>query len=189
MTSRPFTPYPRLASEEAKTRFVSLFVSMMQGEHSAGQELDIHSQTGHLSYLSTMLSYEDITDCWGSIKQSLSHDIAVKENALNVFCDILSLAMAPTNPSIKFIAEKIKNKEIKGESAAWIAANMIRTVQTPTQKTIQELTNLLKDSSVQENRDLKATVAMSLTEMIYKACVDETSSSYNYPSRVYGKFC
>ena len=189
MTSRPATPYPSLSSEEAKTRFVRQFVSMKERERSTEQE-DIHSQTGHLSYLSTMLSYEDINDCWSRIKQRISHEpLAVKENALNVFCDILSLAMAPTNPSIKFIVEKIKNNQIKGESAAWIAANMIRSVQTPTEKTIQELTNLLKDSTVQRHRDLKATVAMSLTEMIYKACVDETSSSYNYPSRVYGKFC
>ena len=190
LTSRPATPYPSLGSEEAKTRFVSEFVSMKERDNSDPQDADIHSQTGHLSYLSTMMSYQDITDCWSRIQQRISHEsLAVKEDALNVFADILSLAMGPTNPSIKFIAEKIQNKQIKGESAAWIAANMIRSVQTPTEKTIQELTNLLKDSSVQRNRDLKATVAMSLTEMIYKACVDETSSSYNYPSRVYGKFC
>lgn len=190
MTSHPTTPYPRLGSEEAKTRFVSQFVSMKERDNNDPEEADIHSTTGHLSYLSTMLSYEDINDCWSRIQQRISHEpLAVKEDALNVFADILSLAMGPTNPSIKFIAEKIKNKQIKGESAAWIAANVIRSVQTPTEKTIQELINLLKDSSVQRNRDLKATVAMSLTEMIYKACVDETSSSYNYPKRVYGKFC
>ena len=189
LTSRPATPYPSLSSEQAKTKFVSLFVSMMEDVHSGHHEEDIHSQTGQLSYLSTMLSYEDIKDCWSRIQQRLSHDIAVKENALSVFCDILSLGMAPTNPSIKFIIEKIQNKQIKGESAAWVAANMIRSVQTPTEKTIQELTNFLVDCSSQQSRDLTATVAMSLTELIYKACVDETSSSYNYPSQVYGKFC
>ena len=45
---------------------------MMEDVHSGHHEGDIHSQTGQLSYLSTMLSYEDIKECWGRIQQRLS---------------------------------------------------------------------------------------------------------------------
>ena len=190
MTSAPLNPFPSLSQGEAKQRFITKFVSMIElskRSESAHAQKDVASQTSDLSYLSSMLSYQDILDCWSRIHQQLRSSLALKETAINVFCDIL--AMAPSNPSIKFIAEKIKNKQIKGESAAWIAANIMRSVKTPTEQTIQELNNLLKHSTVQQNRDLRATVSMSLTEMIYRACIDETSSRYNYPTKMYGKFC
>merc|ERR1712131_143769 len=30
---------------------------------------------------------------------------------------------------------------------------------------------------------------MTLTELVHKACIDETSAEFNFPSQVYGRFC
>merc|ERR1719394_1922615 len=190
LTSTPLNPFPSLSQEEAKQRFVDIFVSLMdvsKKSESSHARQDVASQTTHLSYLSSMLNYQDILHCWTKIHQRLRSSLALKESAINVFCDIL--AMSPSNPSIKFIIEKIEKKQIKGEAAAWIAANVMRSVKTPTEETLHELTNLLKHSTVQQSRNLRATVSMSLTEMIYRACIDETSSLFNYPTKMYGQFC
>merc|ERR1712142_1055640 len=96
----------------AKQRFVDIFVSLMEvskKSESSHSQQDVASQTTHLSYLSSMLSYQDILHCWSEIHQKLRSSLALKESAINVFCDIL--AMSPSNPSIKFIIEKIKNRQ------------------------------------------------------------------------------
>merc|ERR1712048_854948 len=67
--------------------------------------------------------------------------------------------------------------------------NMIRSVRTPTEEVIQELTNLLKHQRIQECKLLRSTISMTLTQMVYKACVDETSSVFDLPTSVYGEFC
>merc|ERR1712227_615820 len=117
----------------------------------------------------------------------LVSSISYKQSALNIFCDVLS--MTATNPSVKFVIEKLKSKQLQGESGAWIVANMIRSIRTPTEEVIEELTELLKHESIQEDRILSATVAMTLTELVHKACVDETTSQFNFPTKVYGQFC
>ena len=195
LTSAPVNPYPRIGSEsEAKDKFVDTFVRMVevskQSPESSSKHEDVVNQAAHLSLWISGMSYDDINDCWSRAHSKLSHEISslqYLETSLNVFCDILS--MASTNPSVKFISEKLKNGQLKGESGAWIAANMIRSVRTPTEEVIQELTSLLKHDNIQKDRTLRATIALTLTEMIHKACVDETTSQFNFPTKVYGKFC
>ena len=193
MTSVPVSLYPKLGSEtEAKDKFVNTFVRMVQvskqSPESSSRHEDVVNQAAQLSLWVSSLSYDDLTDCWSRAHTKLSHSsLQYLENSLNMFCDILS--MASTNPSIKFITEKLENGQLKGESGAWIAANMIRSVRTPTEEVLEELSSLLMHESIQKDRTLKATVALSLTELIYKACIDETSLEFNFPTRVYGKFC
>ena len=193
LTSAPVSLYPKLGSEtEAKDKFVNTFVRMVQvskhSPESSSKHEDVVNQAAQLSLWVSSLSYDDITDCWSRAHTKLSHSsLQYLETSLNMFCDILS--MASTNPSVKFITEKLKNGQLKGESGAWIAANMIRSVRTPTEGVLEELTSLLMHESIQKDRTLRATVALSLTELIYKACIDETSMEFNFPTRVYGNFC
>ena len=193
MTSVPVSLYPKLGSEtEAKDKFINTFVRMVQvskqSPESSSRHEDVVNQAAQLSLWVSSLSYDDITDCWSRAHTKLSHSsLQYLENSLNMFCDILS--MASTNPSVKFITEKLKNGQLRGESGAWIAANMIRSVRTPTEEALEELTRLMIHDSIQNDRTMRATVSLSLTELIYKACIDETSMEFNFPTRVYGKFC
>ena len=192
MTSAPISPYPILSSEEeAKNKFVEEFVKMIQDSRksteSSSSHEDVVNQASHLAWFVSSLSYEDINDCWSRAQSKLVSSISYKQSALNIFCDVLS--MTATNPSVKFVVEKLKSKQLQGESAAWIAANLIRSIRTPTEEVIQELTDLLKHESIQEDRTMSATIAMTLTELVHKACVDETTSKFNFPTRVYGQFC
>ena len=192
MTSAPISPYPILSSEEeAKNKFVEEFVKMIEDSRksteSRSSHEDVVNQASHLAWFVSSLSYEDINDCWTKAQTKLVSSISYKQSALNIFCDVLS--MTATNPSVKFVIEKLKSKQLQGESGAWIVANMIRSIRTPTEEVIEELTELLKHESIQEDRILSATVAMTLTELVHKACVDETTSQFNFPTKVYGQFC
>ena len=192
LKSAPINLYPSHgSSEEAKNTFVEAFVKMIeiskQSPESTVRQEDVVNQSASLSLFASSMSYEDIKDVWSRSHERLKASLQYKETALNVFCDILS--MASTNPSVKFISEKIKKEHLKGDSAAWIAANMIRAVRTPTEEVIEELTDLLKHENVQQQRALRATIAMTLTELVHKACIDETSAEFNFPSQVYGRFC
>ena len=121
MTSVPVSLYPKLGSEtEAKDKFVNTFVRMVQISkqfpESDSRHEDVVNQAAQLSLWVSSLSYDDITDCWSRIHTKLtegsstlgSHSsLMYLETSLNMFCDILS--MASTNPSVKFISEKLKN--------------------------------------------------------------------------------
>merc|ERR1712131_518722 len=192
LKSAPINLYPSHgSSEEAKNTFVEAFVKMIeiskQSPESTVRQEDVVNQSASLSLFASSMSYEDIKHVWSRSHERLKASLQYKETALNVFFDILS--MASTNPSVKFISEKIKKEHLKGDSAAWIAANMIRAVRTPTEEVIEELTDFLKHENVQQQRALRATIAMTLTEFVHKACIDETSAEFNFPSQVYGRFC
>eukprot|EP00092_Neocalanus_flemingeri_P009183 GFUD01009884.1.p1 GENE.GFUD01009884.1~~GFUD01009884.1.p1 ORF type:complete len:1721 (+),score=446.76 GFUD01009884.1:69-5231(+) len=192
MTSAHKSLYPNsLDAEKSKQLFVDTFVKFVdvskQSPESSHAVQDVSGQVLDLTRLALTFSYADIKALWTMINANLHHDLAHKQSAQHVFMDLLSIAA--TNPCVKYVSESIKKQFITGETAAWIVANMIKSVKTPSEEVIQELTNLLKHSSVQTVKSLKATVAMSLTELVYKACIDETSSVFDYPARIFGKFC
>ena len=190
MTSAPVSPYPG-HTEEAKEKFVQTFIKMLEiskkSPESSSKHGDVLNHAANLALIASSFSYDDINECWGKCQSKITSSLYQKETALNVFCDILS--MSATNPIVKFISEKLKNGKLEGETGSWIAANMIRSVRTPTEEVIQELTSLLKHQRIQECKLLRSTISMTLTQMVYKACVDETSSVFDFPTSVYGEFC
>ena len=177
--------------ETIKHVFVDTFITFVelskQSPESSHAGKDVNEKVLIMTKLVLSFSYADIQEVWSMIKENIHYDLAHKENAEHVFIDLLSIA--GTNPCVKYICEMVKNQVIIGEPAAWIVANMIKSVKTPTEELIQELTNLLKHSTVQSVNTLKATVAMSLSELVHRACIDETSSVYNYPVGIFGQFC
>merc|ERR1719430_952461 len=159
--------------------FVKFFEVSKQSPESSHAVEDVSGKVLRMTKLAITFSVEDIKEVWIMIKQKINHNIAYQEDAEQVFLDILSIVA--TNPCVRYISNIVKAEGIVGEQAAWIVANMIKSVKTPTEELIEELTNLLKHSVVQSSDSLKATVAMSLTELVHKACIDETSSVHDYP--------
>merc|ERR1712227_1141386 len=192
MTSAPVSPYPRPENnQEAKEKFVQTFIQMLElskkSPESSSRHGDVLNQAANLALIASTFSYDDLNDCWSKCQSQLVSSLYQKQTALNVFCDVLS--MSATNPSVKFISEKLKNGQLEGETGSWIAANMIRSVRTPTEQVIQELTSLLQNQRIQGCKLLRSTISMTLTQMVHKACVDETSSVFDFPTSVYGQFC
>ena len=192
MTSTSTSLYPApLDKTKTKQVFIETFVTFVkiskQSPESSHAVEDVAEKVMIMTKLALTFSYSDIQEVWSLIKENIHHDIAHKESAEHVFLDLLSIAA--TNPCVKYISEIVKNQVIVGEPAVWIVANMIKSIKTPTEELIQELTNLLKHSVVQSSNTLKATVAMSLTELVHKACIDETGSVYDFPTGVFGQFC
>ena len=181
------------SSDKSKRRevFVETFVKFVevskQSPESSHAVEDASGKVLRMTKLATTFSFDDIKEVWTMIKQKINHNIAYQEDAEQVYLDILSIAA--TNPCVRYISDIVKAEGIVGEQAAWIVANMIKSVKTPTEELIEELTHLLKHSVVQSSDSLKATVAMSLTELVHKACIDETSSVHDYPVGLYGQLC
>ena len=76
-----------------------------------------------------------------------------------------------------------------GEQGAWIVANAIRAVKTPTEELLTFLVALLKAQWVQGDEQLLPTVAYGLTNLVHKACIHKTTPLYDYPVGTYGRFC
>ena len=140
-----------------------------------------------MTKLALTFSIDDIKEVWTMIIQKINPNIAYKQNAEHVFLDILSIVA--TNPCVKYVSDIVKKEGVVGEQAAWIVANMIKSVKTPTEELIAELTNLLKHSVVQSSKALKATIAMYRSDLVHKACIDETSSVHDYPTGIFGQLC
>merc|ERR1712235_151153 len=104
LKSAPINLYPSHgSSEEAKNTFVEAFVKMIeiskQSPESTVRQEDVVNQSASLSLFASSMSYEDIKDVWSRSHERLKASLQYKETALNVFCDILS--MASTNPRVK----------------------------------------------------------------------------------------
>ena len=56
----------------------------------------------------------------------------------------MMLSICATNPCVKYIIEAVKEDKLAGESGAWILSNTIRSVKTPTEELLKELTDLVK---------------------------------------------
>merc|ERR1719312_2127547 len=185
-TRNGFLPYP----SDGKAVFVETFLKFVElakkSPESSPAAEDATQNVLKMTDLALIFSIEDIKEVWTNIVKNINHNIAYKQNAELVYLDILSIVA--TNPCVKYISDIVKNERVVGEQAAWIVANMIKSVKTPTEALIEELTELLKHPVVQSSEALRATVAMSLTALVHKACVDETSSVHDYP-KIFGPLC
>ena len=105
----------------------------------------------------------------------------IKEQGHQTFLDLLSICA--TNPCLKYIIEAAKEDKLTGESGAWILSNAIRSVKTPTEELLKELTDLVK--AIEHNTKMQSALILSLSNLVYKACIDPSSSVYNYPVKTY----
>merc|ERR1711970_977693 len=99
-------------------------------------------------------------DLWTKIEARVPAEIRAHHH--HAFLDLVS--MTATNPCMAFIIEHVKAGRITNEAGAWIVANAIRNIKTPT-------------------------VALTLTQRIHEACIHETTAVEDFPVKIYGRFC
>jgi len=185
-TRNGFLPYPSDGKEVFVETFLKFVELAKKSPESSPAAEDATQNVLKMTDLALIFSIDDINEVWTNIVKNINHNIAYKQNAELVYLDILSIVA--TNPCVRYISDIVKNERVVGEQAAWIVANMIKSAKTPTEALIEELTDLLKHPVVQSSEALRATVAMSLTELVHKACIDETSSVHDYP-KIFGPLC
>ena len=185
MSSSPVHALPRsLSKNEIKDEIVSAIEDLVKDTKRIKKNLDedVAGVSTVITRGMVLLDYVQLKDIERSLE---SHqDSKLMKNA---FIDLL--AVTATNPCIKLLKEKVISGEISGETGSWVMAGALRAIRTPTGEVIKELTELLENHRVQESRGMESAIALSLSQLVHKACVNEETSKNEFPTKMYGKFC
>ena len=190
LVSAPFTLLPNVKTmEENKEMLVHAFLRIMENAEKSPESSQSKEDVSGLVVMFTRalvrLGLQDIKALWTKIEALLPED--TREQANHSFLDLASIA--GSNPAISYIIEAVKSNQVTGENRVWIVSNAIRSVKTPTEQLLKELVNLLQHRIVQDDHQLSSAVALTLSHLVYKACISRDSSVYSYPVQAYGKFC
>merc|ERR1711922_114272 len=164
LTSSPLTFYPRTQSErELKTIAIELFSKIVEES-------------------------EKMTETSRSEKDLVGKD-KFESFIEKAFYDLV--AITGTNPSQMLINDKIRSGEVTKDTPYWslIISTSLRQIRTPTELLLKKLVRTMKSPVVQEDRVLRASYVLGLTNLVHRACINEKSSTREFPSQVYGKFC
>merc|ERR1719494_1473556 len=77
---------------------------------------------------------------------------------------------------------------MSSQGGAWIVANAIRNIKTPTVELMNELIAVFKLIHGQSHPHMTA-IALTLSQRIHEACIHETTSVNDFPAKIYGRFC
>ncbi|KAI9565713.1 vitellogenin fused with superoxide dismutase [Daphnia sinensis] len=119
-----------------------------------------------------------VSQVWENKEWSTSNQIVVD-----------ALMLTGTNPSLMLVREYILKGKIAGEQAVQAISALVPVVQTPTKELLTSLMEFLKSEVVQSHRQLKITTALSLSRLVYQACVNTTHGLNMFPKLVMGEFC
>jgi len=100
-----------------------------------------------------------------------------------------ALMLCGTNPSLMIVRDWILKGRLQGEQAVQAIAMLPATVKTPTKQLLINLIELMKSEVVASDRDLKFATALSVSRLVYQACINSTVSSNLFPKLVMGEFC
>ena len=147
--------------------------------------LSVVAQTGM-----RQLSYEGLRSLEKLVESKVGGAGQERKSIIEkLFYDLVS--SASTNPSIMLIKDKVMSGDMIKEPASWswIISNAFRNIQTPTEELLGELVQLLKSRQINENRIIRASYILGLTELVNKACVNHVTMKTEYPYKMYGQMC
>lgn len=131
--------------------------------------------------------------------EELYHQLADKSQteedqiARNIFLDCV--AIAGTNPNIKFLIDLVAKKQETGESAAQIVQSFSHYIRTPTQELIKYYYEQLIETTVPAKSQtlqmdpVKSASLLAFGNLLFDACVDTRVMYSRYPVAQYGEFC
>lgn len=174
-----------------KKRITTLMHEVIQDMvKPAGKEGIAEKETlGKISTISKILRHMSYTDV-----EELYHKLATKHETLedqtyrSMYLDCV--AIAGTNPNIKFLIDLIQKKEIVGERASQVLMSLPMYIRTPTKELLNEYFNLLKSDVLRsEHKQVRTTAVLSFSTILYEACMHTKIRNSRYPIALYGKFC
>lgn len=178
-----------LKTSGMKNRVEALMTEIVEDITTDKQSM---AQAETLSKISTVakilrfLNYEDVEQLYNKLadKRQTEED----QTSRNVLLD--AIAIAGTNPNIKFLADLIKKKQLTGEHAAQIIMTFPMYVRTPTQELLKEIFDLTDSSAVESDKDqVKTSAILALSNLLHQACVNSRIRNSRYPVALYGEFC
>eukprot|EP00094_Tigriopus_californicus_P014239 TCALIF_13792-PA protein Name:"Similar to Vg Vitellogenin (Apis mellifera)" AED:0.04 eAED:0.04 QI:68/0.5/0.42/1/1/1/7/0/1534 len=177
-----------IAKNELKTKIVEEIKDIVNKIHEETQSCANKGDVA--SYISTVvqslrsLNYNDLKEIDHKITSSFSHG-SQRVTAVEIFEDML--AMVGSNPCVLLLKEKIQGGRMESRNKAYLVGNAIRNVRTPTEELFKELFQMVK--SVKGDRQAYQSGLLELSNLVYLACVNPSTSYNQYPVRIYGRFC
>ena len=189
MVSAPTTFTSNLQTvDEAKENVIRIFLRILTKAHkspeSSFEQEDAASSALIIVRTLASLGLEDIKDLYTKIESRVPAEIRAHHH--HAFLDLVS--MTATNPCMAFLIEHVKAGRMSSQGGAWIVANAIRNIKTPTVELMNELIAVFKLIHGQSHPHMTA-IALTLTQRIHEACIHETTSVNDFPAKIYGRFC
>jgi len=145
-----------------------------------------------LSKISTVVKilrfwkYDDIQTMYKKIADRKTTD--EEKTCHHVFLN--TIAMAGTNPCVKFLIDLIHNRTIIGEPASQILMTLPMYIRTPTRELLKEYFKLIQVLPMEiGHRQAKTTAILSFSTLLHQACVNTNIRNTRYPVQIYGTFC
>jgi len=191
MTSAPRTVMPRYIPvhemiHQILSEMEKIVSSAFKSPESCSSRSDISGNIMTIAQSLRFFSLEDLKKLDQEIKSKF-HSEFERKIVKDLYGDMLS--MTGTNPSIVLIKEKMEKREWSDSTSLNILQNMIRSVKTPTEEVFKTILELVKHLRSEEKTVLYNTGLVSLSNLVYKACVHPEYKLTQYPVRIFGYFC
>merc|ERR1711970_1177571 len=193
LTSSPLTFYPRTQTEsELISIAIEVFSNIVKESEKMSEtarfERDVSGLAAHATRVLGDLSYSGLKEVENSIKNLVGEE-KYETFVEKAFYDLV--AITGTNPCLMLINDKIRSGEVSKDTTYWslIISTSLRQIRTPTELLLKKLAATMKSPMVQEDRIIRASYVLGLTNLVHRACINEQSSKREFPSQVYGKFC
>ena len=138
-----------------------------------------------INMLRRVFSYMDYPELIAFVTKSLDNNADSTKNQIVIDAVVL----AGTNPAFMVLRDLITKGKIVSEQAVQAISLLPGTIETPTKELLSSFFELLRSEVVLSHRQLKITTALSLTRLVYQACVNTTLSLNMFPKLVMGEFC
>lgn len=177
-----------IAKSELKTKIVEEIKDIVNKIHeetkSCANKGDVASYISVVVQSLRALNYDDLKEIDHKITSSFSQE-SHQVTAVEIFEDML--AMVGSNPCVLLLKEKIHGGRMESRNKAYLVGNIIRNVRTPTEELFKTLFEMVK--SVKSDRQAYQSGLLELSNLVYLACVNPSTSYNQYPVRIYGRFC
>merc|ERR1711970_259855 len=188
LTSSPLTFYPRTQTErELISIAIEVFSNIVKESEKMSEtarfERDVAGLAAHATRVLGDLSYSGLKEVENSIKNLVGEE-KYETFVEKAFYDLV--AITGTNPCLMLINDKIRSGEVSKDTTYWslIISTSLRQIRTPTELLLKKLVATMKSPIVQEDRIIRASYVLGLTNLVHRACINEKSSKREFPSQV-----
>ncbi len=124
------------------------------------------------------------------VKSATYENEEQKKLAIVLFYDVI--ALSGSNPSLMVIKDIIESgsSDLPVSQKSKLIMTSLRSTFTPTEELMRTMFQLIKDQKrSQTTKPIYTSGLISITNLVYRACIDPMTSFTGFPVRIYGKFC
>ncbi len=158
---------------------------------SCGGKKDISGELTTLAAALRPLSYQNVKDIERQVLSAHYQDQEQYRLSVVLFYDVV--AMSGSNPCVMVIKDLVQSSHVSFigvDRQAKLLQSALRASVTPTEELLNEMFQLIQSQKHDQHRKpIYSSGLISISNLVYRACIDPMTSNTSYPVRVYGSFC